>query len=474
MSLSVAGAPPQEHLQEILAGIRAATRVPGLGIAVSVNGKRVDAYSGEPALGQQHTFSARSRFQLSCLMKLLLSLTVLELSDDGIIDLEQPIEEYLPEFIGWQQSAGVLCVRHLMTHASGYRGVDISNSRVRWNYSWEHFIRHCRAQQYHFPPGSVFNYEHTEHVILGEIVRRVCGREAPTVIQERILSPLNIRLSCTKSDKNSGESYVAQHAYALDRNAFVPVSLAELCRFWDTSLSGATLTLQDMLSLGEALLTDRNSPEACALFADNTRAALQVAGPPLPPQVASGISSEQMPESFGLGFAHYSNGILGHNGSTFGQTCTLRVDRARKVVLAVGINAWAPNARDRAVSRTLACIASNGHSDYLSTPAALSQFKLERLMNGFTTRDIVGRYLGSYYGEIQVSWAHDTFVFDLGSIGPKRPRITAVAATAHGDYVIQSSTPALVGFFKDPERHGVPALMMGMHAYKRVMPAAQR
>jgi len=444
------------------------TQVPGLGVAVSVDGSRVVAYAGQPALGQKHTFSDHSRFEMSCLMKLLSSLTVLELNWEGVLDIEQPVQEYVPEFAHSGDVREKLRVRHLMSHTGGYRGVDISHSQTRWNYSWERFLKHLEMQEQHFAPGSVFNYEHTEHVILGEIMRRACGRPPLAIVQERILDPLNIQLSCAKSDQEQGKSYVAQHAHTTTRRGFAPVSLPGFGSFWAASLPDTTLTLQDILTVGEAILEDPNSEMACEVFSKRTRMALTVSGPTLPRQVASDIRSEQVPLSFGLGFGHYRGGLLGHNGSMFGQTCTLRVDPSQKVAIAVGVNAWVPYARDIAVSRTWASImGADEASEHSEAVAEGSPFKLEQLMNGFTPREVAGRYLGSYFGEIHVSGTDEAIHFDLGPEGPKRARISAVQTAPAGEYAIESPVPVLAGFFKDPDGRGEPALMMGVHAYKK-------
>lgn len=465
MSAAEVRTPTQQDLHEILESVRLETRVPGLGAAVSVGGTQVLAYAGQPAPGLKQTFSERSRFEMSCLMKLFMSLTVLELNGEGVLDIAAPVQEYLPEFPRVGRSAQKLCVHHLMNHTGGYRGVDISTSQVRWNYSWERFLEHCATPGRHFTPGSVFNYEHSEHVILGEIVRRICGPGSR--VQERVFEPLNIHPSCVRSDWEQGEPYVGQHTYSATRASFESVSLPGFGPFWSASLPDATLTLKEMLTVGEALLEDRQSGRNSGIFSKSTRASLRSAGQMLPVQVAAGVRSEQMPMSFGLGFGHYRGGVLGHNGSMFGQTCTLRIDPSREVAIAVGVNAWVPYARDSVVSRTLTLIAGVGDTVDPS-PAALDKapFRLEQLINGFSLQEIAGRYVGSYCGEVHVSHNDGAVHFDLGAAGRKQTRISALA-DAPGYYRIDSPVPVLAAFFGDPDESRTPALMMGLHAYKK-------
>jgi hypothetical protein len=221
--------------------------------------------------------------------------------------------------------------------------------------------------------------------------------------------------------------------------------------------------------VGEALIGSWHSKGTAGIFSESTLAALQRPSPALPEQIASGARSEQMPESFGVSFGHYSNNVLGHNGSMFGQTCTLRVDLSRKVAIAVGVNAWVPYARDSTVNRTLAFItgarARSGESSSSPDLDKIS-FKLEKLINQFSTQDIAGRYVGSYFGEVHVSCHDGCIHFDLGREGSKRTRISAVP-DSHGDYAIDSPVPVLVGFFSAPDGSGKPALVMGAYSYKK-------
>lgn len=469
MSTDALRIPVERDLREILERIRVETHVPGLGVAVSVGGRQVTAYSGQPALDSEHAFSEQSRFEMSCLMKLFSSFAVLELSDEGVLDIEQPVPEYLPEIPLCGLNRKDLRVHHLMDHTSGYRGLDVSNSQVRWNYSWDRFLQHCGTQARHFTPGSVFNYEHSEHVVLGEIVRRICGRPVMAIVHERILEPLHIHLSCVNADRKRVKPYVAQHTYAPARASFTPMSLPAFGPFWACSLPDATLTLQETLSVGEAVLAAWRSQGKQGIFSATTLAALRKPGPPLPAQVVSGLRSEEMPTSFGMGFGHYRNGLLGHNGSMFGQTCTLRIDPLQDIAIAVGVNAWVPYARDCAVSRTLALITGSKKAAEESPPAVMDRvpFKLGQMINGFSLDDIAGGYVGSYFGEVHVSRDGDAIHFDLGAEGPRRARVSAVA-DAFGHYTLDSSMPVAVGFFNDPADRDRPALMMGVHAYKKV------
>jgi CubicO group peptidase (beta-lactamase class C family) len=455
-------------LRDIAMRLQARTQVPGLAVAMSMQGKRTSACAGLAALGHSHPPSDLSRFEMSCLMKLFSSLVALELHNEGILDIDVPVEEYVAGLRSGQGAEEKIRVRHLLAHSSGYRGVDISNSQVRWNFSWGRFIQHCRDNGQSFVPGSVFNYEHSEHVVLDEIISRTYGRTAPEAVRQRIFEPLGIAPGRAKTDLSEGASYVAQHTWSSRQERFIPMALPPFSDFWAGSLPDATLTLQEVLTVAEALL---GTGPGSTLFSKRTLTQLQAPGLGLPSQVASGPLAEELPIAFGTGCAQYGHGVLGHNGSMTGQTCAVRIDPARGVAVAVGVNAWVPFARDRAAKLALALASDQPEpADIPGGSLEKIPFPLERLLNGLSPEVIPGCYLGSYFGEIHVCRDGRSLHFDLGPAGPRRPRISTVSAE-EGTYVLDSQLPVSFGFFQDPVDANRPALMMGVHAYKRQCPA---
>jgi CubicO group peptidase (beta-lactamase class C family) len=463
MTTNEAVLPTEEELKDVLSRILLETNVPGIGLALSVGGKRMAVYAGIAALGYKHALSEQSRFEMSCLMKLFCSLVAFELSAQRELSLDIGVDEWLPELRRNRSSASIK-IRHLLNHTSGYRGVDIGDARVRWNYSWERLVEHFNQSEQSFPPGRVFNYEHSEHVILGRIINRVCRRPCSEVLRELIFDRLGIRPSRAVIDQEGqSEAFVGQHTYSPSHAGFVPASIPAFGSMWATSLPDATITLNEALTVGESLLRASSQDRGGQSFTNFTLDSVLTAGAPLPPQVASGVRSEEIPLSFGTGCAHYRDGMLGHNGSVLGQTCALRFDPVRNIVIAVGVNAWLPYARDRAAKRVLALALGARSEETSATDDA--QFRFEQMAKGFAPSDLVGKYLGSYLGEVNVVQESEAFHLQLGPLSSHKPRISVVPV-GNGGYSIRSPSPIMVGFFPDPVTRG-SALMIGVHAYKK-------
>jgi CubicO group peptidase (beta-lactamase class C family) len=455
--------PPEEELQEIVQRVRFETDVPAIGVAISVGGQRSSAYAGRPSLDQDHALSDESRFEMSCLMKFFVSLVVLELAARDQLDLDAPIEEYLPELLRAGSSLPIR-VRHLLSHSSGYRGVNISDADVRWAFTWRRMVDHFHRFPQSFPPGAVVNYEHTEHVMLGEIIRRVCGVPAPQLVREMLFDPLGVVPGRAAADSRQGNSYVAQHVYMPQLARFVARRIPPFAPFWAASLPDATLTLMDTLSLGECVLGAARN-RGPLQFSTATVDALCQPVIAIPPQITSCARSEQIPKALGHAGGHYLHGLFGHNGSTSGQTTALRIDPHGSTVVAVGVNAWVPYARDSAVERVLALVKGERAAP-LPHPTDRHEFALGELTGGFGSAEISGRYGGSYFGEVHIAPQPGGLQFGLGAEGPRQPRMRVLTAPS-GRCVMDTRMPMLAGFFPDPAGNE-PFLMMGVHAYKKL------
>src|SRR5690606_7121332 len=128
------------------------------------------------------------RFQLGCIMKLLLAATTLELACGGSLDLDAPLAEYLPELRSARRRDAIL-LRHLLSHTGGYQGTDILDAASR-ALTWERFVAYLHSAPQVFRSGTVFNYEHSEAVVLERILERATGEESVALVRRIVLEPL--------------------------------------------------------------------------------------------------------------------------------------------------------------------------------------------------------------------------------------------------------------------------------------------
>ena len=163
----------QRRMDALAARVREETQIPGIVLGASVDGRRTYAAAGSYIAGERRRLGKSATFALGCASKLPLAIRAHELARHGALDLRSPIAAYLPELRGSACGETVLC-EHLLSHTSGYRGTSIFDGRTR-ALSWDGLVAYLQAAPQLFAPGTVFSYEHTESVLLFEIIRRVEG-----------------------------------------------------------------------------------------------------------------------------------------------------------------------------------------------------------------------------------------------------------------------------------------------------------
>jgi CubicO group peptidase (beta-lactamase class C family) len=133
-------------------------------------------------------------FDIASLTKVVATTTaIMQLSDRGLLKIDDPVAKYWPEF--GQNGKDNITLRQLLTHTSGLRA-EI-NPRARWTdcrgaleaIALDHPLR---------PPGTDFRYSDVNFIVLGEIVRRVSGQPLEEYCAQNIFTPLNMRQTSFK------------------------------------------------------------------------------------------------------------------------------------------------------------------------------------------------------------------------------------------------------------------------------------
>ena len=144
-----------------------------------------------------------AKMWMASITKLLTGVLMMQFVDQGIIDLDAPVNRYLPELN--VSGSDKLTVRHLFTHSSGlhFAGEWASD----WNYALENQIAHVLPL---VEVGKSFSYHRVGYALAGKIMERITGRAVPYLFHDYIFSPLGMKsaysdntyggLYCTASD----------------------------------------------------------------------------------------------------------------------------------------------------------------------------------------------------------------------------------------------------------------------------------
>jgi CubicO group peptidase (beta-lactamase class C family) len=451
----------QEQLNGFLAHVHRETRVPGIGAAISVQGRRIHSSVGVLAKDEEEPLTKDSEFHLGCITKLFVSVVVLELVWEKVLDLTASLGEYLPELRNTAHGKSVT-LAHLLSHTSGYRGLNIFEHNVL-AMDWSALIDYLHAAPQDFLPGTVFNYEHSEAVLAGEIVRRATGKSVIAHIDQRIFEAAGISVGIVEPRRRTSKLQVGQHL-ADPKVQYKQVFLGDLIgdsstalsSIWESSFSKYSVSLDGLLAITEYLMgqSTRLGVDGPAMSA-STLSLLQRPAVCLPTMI-SGPLPELMPITYGLGAAHWRDGFYGIGGATYGQCQGFRFDPRLGAGVVVGVNALQPHLRDIVIGRICESL-GNFERDERSAP--ITEFELH---------DLVGEYQGP--GTNRVFASLDAERLDiLIETGTTTAKVHAEIVYEPGEGLILSATaPFLsIGFFREHD-NGDVGLMIGMNAYKRV------
>jgi len=450
----------KDSLDAFLAHVRRETKVPGLTVAVSIEGTRARSSTGVVALDRDEPITAETPFHLGCITKLFLAIVVLELAWQERVDLNAPIEEYLPELRGTIHGRTVT-PSHLLSHTSGYRGLNIMEPGTL-SMRWDDLVEHLRTAPQHFTPGTVFSYEHSESPSVGDIVRRVTRESPVALLSEIILARLGIEPRLVGAD-DGGPAEAGQHVLDPATREFKQVRWSDLAAAgtaglapeWEAAFSRHALSVEGLVSIAELIMGQlgAHSPDAPRLSAA-TLSLLQRPAVEIVP-VVGGPLAETLPATFSLGASRWRDGFYGIAGATYGQCQGFRFDARTGIAVAVGVNAQQRYLRDLVIGRICETLAG---TDPGASPAEPPDFELE---------DVVGEYHGARNDRLLADFDDGRLVLVLESgASPMKIRAELVRAP-DGRLVLSSPAPELaVGVFRtDDDDFGI---MIGVSAYRRV------
>ena len=138
-------------------------------------------------------------FQVASVSKQFTAFAIYLLAADGLIDLNDEADQYLPELTHF---APAIRVDHLLSHTSGLKDhlalLTFAGWRMDEYVNNDQILRLvARQRELNFAPGSQFRYSNTNYVLLAEIIERVSGQSLNAFLQERVFRPLGMtRTQC--------------------------------------------------------------------------------------------------------------------------------------------------------------------------------------------------------------------------------------------------------------------------------------
>ncbi|MFQ6100265.1 MAG: serine hydrolase domain-containing protein [Anaerolineae bacterium] len=162
------------------------TNVPGMAVAVTDREKllRVSTY-GFADVAAQTPVTPEMLFEIGSIGKSFTSIALLQLWEEGRLDLHEPVTRYLPWF-EVQSEYEPITPHHLMSHTAGITMGPEFPGEARYEV-WA--LRETEATA---PPGTYYHYSDAGYKTLGVVLESLLGQPYGDIIQARILDPLGM------------------------------------------------------------------------------------------------------------------------------------------------------------------------------------------------------------------------------------------------------------------------------------------
>jgi D-alanyl-D-alanine carboxypeptidase len=142
----------------------------------------------------------QTKYKIASITKVFTSVLILQLQEQGKIDLGKPIGTYLRDYAG--EGVNKVTIHQLLNHTSGLANFDTVTDMATAlksgipvyqtpSTSDELLARFCSGKLANVP-GEVFDYNNADYVVLGKIIERMYGSTYEQVLQEKILQPLGM------------------------------------------------------------------------------------------------------------------------------------------------------------------------------------------------------------------------------------------------------------------------------------------
>jgi CubicO group peptidase (beta-lactamase class C family) len=258
-----------------------------------------------------------SVFQIGSMTKVWTATLALQLVDEGLLDLDRPIAEVMPELeLSDPEVTKSVTMRHLLTHTSGIDG-DVFTDTGRGDDCLEKYAAQLADAAQNHPLGATWSYCNSGFSLAGRVIEKLTGGTWDAAIQQRLVAPLGLTHTGTLPEE------ALRHRAAVGHVGDPP---ARAPSAWGLPRSAGpagliSQTVRDVLGFVRMHLAGGLAPDGARVLSGESAAAMTEWQADVPDKYILG-------DSWGIGWIRFGwNGhrLVGHDGNTLGQAAFLRV-----------------------------------------------------------------------------------------------------------------------------------------------------
>jgi CubicO group peptidase (beta-lactamase class C family) len=322
------------RLQEELPRCAAAHEVPGVSVALLVDGRVLECTAGVVNLRTGICVTPDALFMIQSITKVWTATLVMQLVDEGLVELDVAVREYLPGFrTGDERAGGQITVRHLLTHTGGFEG-DIWAGTTAGDDALQRFVEDLvsRAPQ-HARPGEIYSYCNAGFGVLGRVVEVMRNMSYAGALRRYLAVPLGIKELALSADEALG------FRTAIGHDRMGPEASMEPLKSWavmppSNPAAGNQLAMsaRALVAFAQMHLSDGQAADGTRVLSAASARAMRQRHFDHPAAIGAASGS-------GLGWMLPARpGLVEHGGDTIGVAALLRLAPERGVAIAMLTN----------------------------------------------------------------------------------------------------------------------------------------
>ena len=193
-AVAVPASMPTGSIDDFIDSAMPSSGVPGLAYAVVVDGEITSVGArGVLRIGGDAEVTPDTPFVIGSISKSFTALAVMQLVEAGKIDLDNEVSHYLDGFS--DRPAGVITIRQLLSHTSGFSTLQGNASRPDATGQKDELARAVDQLAEVTPayePGQEWDYSNANYYILGRLIEVVSGQEYQAYVATNILEPVGM------------------------------------------------------------------------------------------------------------------------------------------------------------------------------------------------------------------------------------------------------------------------------------------
>jgi CubicO group peptidase (beta-lactamase class C family) len=141
--------------------------------------------------------------------KTFTALAIMQLQEKGLLDINQPLNKYLPQFhpLTTGENLDNVTIKSVITHSSGIQ-TDVLKSSDLSSGKYTDVLGFINESHILYPPGLVESYSSSGYNILGHLIKQVSGLDYPEYIHKNVFIPIGMDNSGFLMDSLKGRTMV--------------------------------------------------------------------------------------------------------------------------------------------------------------------------------------------------------------------------------------------------------------------------